>query len=295
MRIRQDIERKFSAAVIREHRVAGQSGGEKLLGDGSDPLVKAKNHIGETQIPQGRRKTAAGRLKSHRGGEKLLQGGSNPVGEAKNCFGMAQIPLGKQEFAMGALKINYEDEKLLRGGSNPVGEVRDCFGAAQIERGRADERCGKRQMRTSEMRTKVEGDKLATALLTIKYDNSPAERIVEPTKKAHLSVSKTGGERNNKSRLTTNKIDTEKNRPEAQSSWLKARGLQPKNDECRLTTNNKDTTNKLVARGWWPRRAVGISATLQLTAQKINPYSLVLPGKRTVTNKLIKQSCAYET
>ncbi len=221
MRIEQDIERKFSVAVIREHRVAGQSGGEKL---GRDDSI--------------------------------------PVREAKNCFGAAQIPLGKQELKKGALKFNYESEKLLRGGSNPVGEMRDCFGAGQIERGRADERCGKRQMRTSEMRTKVEGNKLATALLTIKYDNSPAERIVGPTKKAHLSVSKPKGDSDNK---------------------------------CRLTTNNKDTTNKLVARGWWPRRVVGISATLQLTAQKINPYSLVLPGKRTVTNKLIKQSCAYET
>lgn len=209
MRIEQDIERKFPVAVIGDQRVTGHRGGEKLLQGGSNPLVKAKNHIGETQISQGRRKTAAGRLKSHRGGEKLLRGGSNPVGEVKNCFG-----------------------------------------AAQIERGRADERCGKRQMRTSEMRTKVEGDKLATALLTIKYDNSPAERIVEPTKKAHLSVSKP-------------KVDSD--------------------NKCRLTTNNKDTTNKLVAR------------SSKLAAQNINPYFLVLPGIRTVTNKLIKQSTAYET
>ncbi len=141
-------------------------------------------------------------------------------------------------------------EELLRGGSNPVGEERDCFGAGQIERGRADERCGKRQMRTSEMRTKVEGDKLATALLTIKYDNSPAERIVGSTKKTHLSVSKPKGDSDNK---------------------------------CRLTTNNKDTTNKLVAR------------SSKLTAQNINLYFPVLPGKMTVANQLENQSTAYET
>ncbi len=142
------------------------------------------------------------------------------------------------------------DEKLLHGDSNPVGEVRDCFGAVQISSRRVDERCGKRQMRTSEMRTKVEGDKLATALLTMKYDNSPAERIVGPTKKAHLSVSKPKGDSDNK---------------------------------CRLTTNNKDTTNKLVARG------------SKLTAQNINPYFPVLPGKMTVANQLENQSTAYET
>lgn len=288
MRIEQNIERKFSVAVIGDQRVTG-----------------------------------------HIGGEKLLRSGSNPAGDVKNCFGTAQIPLGKQEFAMGTLKFNYEGKKLLRGGSNPVGEVKNCFGAAQIPSGRADECCGKRQMRISEIDepmyqlSSLQGDKERTMtieqesnrnpdrfslgatemfgvpLLTIKYDNPASERIAETAKKAHLSASKTGGERNNKSRLTTNKIDTEKNRPEVQSSWLMARGLQPKNDECRLTIEDfrsdltsgirietediTEITNKLVA------------CSSRLTAKNINPYFLVLPGKRTVANKLIKQSCAYET
>jgi len=155
------------------------------------------------------------------------------------------------------------DEKLLQGGSNPVGEVKNCFGAVQISLGRADERCGKRQMRTSEMRTKVEGDKLATALLTIKYDNSPAERIVGPTKKAHLSASKPKGDSDNK---------------------------------CRLTTNNKDTTNKLVACSSRPRRTVGISAMLQRTVPFL-PTSFnslkgtVAEGSKEMRGKENNESC----
>lgn len=72
-----------------------------------------------------------------------------------------------------------------------------------------------------------------------------------------------------------------------------------RNDECRLTNEdfrssltNKirieteditEITNKLVARN------------SKLETQNINPYFLVLPGKRTVANKLINQSTAYET
>ncbi len=244
MRIEQDIERKFPVAVIGDQRVTGRRGGEKLLQGGSNPVGEAKNCFGMAQIPLGKQEFAMGALKINYEDEKLLGDGSNPLVKAKNHIGETQISQGRPQTAPGRLKSHRGDEKLLQGGSNPVGEVKNCFGAGQIERGRADERCGKRQMRTSEMRTKVEGDKLATALLTIKYDNSPAERIVGPTKKAHLSVSKPKGDSDNK---------------------------------CRLTTN------KLVAR------------SSKLTAQNVNPYFPVLPGKRTVTNKLIKQSCAYET
>ena len=91
------------------------------------------------------------------------------------------------------------------------------------------------------------------------------------------------------------KLEDEERKSEEICSF-QSRLLYVLNNKCRLTTNNKDTTNKLVACSSRPRRTVGISAMLQRTVPFL-PTSFnslkgtVAEGSKEMRGKENNESC----